>query len=198
MMVPPDHFGYHQETAASNSFQKADGRENLEEIRAQAVTEFDGLLMVLKASGIAVIAFSSVDGEDTPDAIFPNNWVSFNPNGKVIIYPMMAPSRRLERRLDFITALEKRYLFEVSEVIDISHYELQGKYLEGTGSLVLDYKHGIVYANYLPRTNSRLVKKLSVCILIQAGSSSILVIYPELNSTIFRSNWKLPFHTCSF
>jgi len=161
MMVWPDHFGYNQETAASNSFQQAEGRENFREIRAQALTEFEGLVLALKASGVEVIEFSSDNGEDTPDAVFPNNWVSFHPDGKVITYPMMAPNRRLERRLDFVTTLEKRYLFEVSEIIDISHYELEGKYLEGTGSLVLDYKHGIVYANYSPRTNSRLVKKLS-------------------------------------
>ncbi len=160
-MVRPNHFGYNQETAASNSFQQAEGKENLEEIRTKALTEFDGLLLALKASGIEVIKFSSVDREDTSDTIFPNNWVSFHPDGKVIIYPMMAPSRRLERRLDFITALEKEHLFEVSEIIDISNYEEEGAYLEGTGSMVLDYVSKIVYANHSPRTSPMLVKKVA-------------------------------------
>ena len=161
MMVRPDHFRYNQETAASNSFQKAEGRENLKEIRVEAITEFDGLLLALKASGVEVIAFSSCNGEDTPDAVFPNNWVSFHPDGMVIIYPMMASSRRQERTLDFVTALEKRYLFEIGEIIEISHYERKGEYLEGTGSLVLDYVSKIVYANHSPRTSSRLVKKVA-------------------------------------
>ena len=161
MMVRPDYFGYNQETAASNSFQQTDGKENLKEIAAKAATEFDGWSLALKTTGIEVIEFSSVDREDTPDAIFPNNWVSFHSDGKVIIYPMMAPSRRWERNLDFITALEKMHLFEVSEIIDISYYEEEGEYLEGTGSLVLDYVNKIVYANNSPRTSSMLVKKVA-------------------------------------
>ena len=146
MMVRPDYFGYNPETAASNSFQQSESKVDLQEIRAQAGIEFDNLLLTLKTWEITVIEFTPEGGEKAPDAVFPNNWVSFHPDGKVIIYPMMAPNRRLERRLDYIRTLEKQHHFEVSEVIDLSHFERKGLYLEGTGSLVIDYMNGIVYA----------------------------------------------------
>ena len=161
MMVRPDNFGYNPETAASNSFQKDQGKEPSERIGARALSEFDGLVFTLKSSGVEVIVFSSEDGNLTPDAVFPNNWVSFHHDGRVILYPMMAPSRRLERRIEFISALQNQYHFEVSEIIDLSQYENQHQYLEGTGSLVIDYLNGIVYANHSARTNNELVNKVS-------------------------------------
>jgi hypothetical protein len=161
MMVRPDYFGYNPETAASNSFQQSESKVDLQAIRAQAGIEFDNLLLTLKTRGIAVVEFTPKGGERAPDAVFPNNWVSFHPDGKVVIYPMMAPNRRLERRMDYIRTLEKQHHFEVSEVIDLSHFEREGLYLEGTGSLVIDYMNGIIYANFSPRTNPKLVDKVA-------------------------------------
>ena len=153
MMVRPSHFGYNPETAASNSFQKADDKEDLSQIRRKANQEFDGLVAILKSSGVEVIVYAPNDGLETPDAVFPNNWVSFHQDGKVILYPMMAPSRRLERRIDVITTLDKNYGFTVDEIIDLSYFENQQQYLEGTGSMVLDYHNRIIYANHSPRTS---------------------------------------------
>lgn len=161
MMVRPDCFGYNPETAASNAFQQAADKDNIENIREQALAEFNGLVSTLKASGTEVIVFGSDDGRETPDAVFPNNWVSFHPDGKVILYPMLAPSRRQERRLEFITALEKQHSFEVGEIIDLSDFERQGLFLEGTGSLVMDYLHGVIYCNHSPRTDKILVNKVA-------------------------------------
>lgn len=161
MMVRPQYFGYNQETADSNSFQQAAGKENVGEIKVRALSEFDGLVLTLKTSGVEVIEFQTDNGPESPDAIFPNNWVSFHPDGKVIVYPMMAESRRLERKMEFITALEKHYDFEISEIIDLSHYEAEGHFLESTGSLVMDYNNKILYANHSPRTSSMLVNKVA-------------------------------------
>ena len=161
MMIRPNDFGYNPETADSNSFQQAEGKEDIREIRRRALDEFNGFIATLKAAGVEVLEFNSADGVSPPDAVFPNNWVSFHPDGKVIIYPMMAESRRLERRMDIVTALEKQCFFEVTEIIDLTHYELEELYLEGTGSLVFDYQHGMLFANQSPRTNPKLVYKVS-------------------------------------
>lgn len=154
LMVRPNYFQFNPETAASNSFQQSMDMEDTYGIRARAIREFDELVLTLKTSGIDVIEFNSDGHPESPDAVFPNNWVSFHHDGKVILYPMMAPSRRLERRFDIIAALEKQHHFMVNEVIDLSHFEEKGHFLEGTGSMVMDYINGVIYANHSPRTST--------------------------------------------
>jgi len=161
MMVKPLGFGYNPETAASNAFQQAQGKDDQTRIQARALSEFEGLVATLRSRGVEVVEFSPDNGEETPDAVFTNNWVSFHHDGTVMLYPMMAPSRRLERRPEYITALEQQYHFQVSKIIDLSYYEDQHLYLEGTGSLVIDYLNNIIYANHSPRTSSKLVARVA-------------------------------------
>jgi hypothetical protein len=105
----------------------------------------------LKKAGVNLHIFEDTDDVYRPDAVFSNNWVSFHQSGKVVLYPMMAENRRAERRLDIIDKLADD--FNVEEVIDLTHFEAQGKFLEGTGSMVLDRRYKIAYACLSPRTH---------------------------------------------
>ncbi|MGI9542056.1 MAG: arginine deiminase-related protein, partial [Cyclobacteriaceae bacterium] len=161
IMVRPASFGFNQETAESNSFQQQDPDINPEQIQASALREFDKFAAKLRKAGVDVIVFEDKLEPHTPDAIFPNNWVSFHQDGKVILYPMNAPSRRKERRGEFITALQKEFDFNVDEIIDISYFEKKEQFLEGTGSIVFDYVNKIAYANLSSRTDRTILDYVS-------------------------------------
>lgn len=158
LMVRPAHFGFNPLTAASNSFQHQ-GTEAPDIIHSHARLEFDLFVEKLVAAGIDVIVLEDTPDPITPDAIFPNNWISFHDDGSVILYPMMAENRRLERREELILLLEKKYQFSVNRIIDLSFYEQYDKFLEGTGSMVLDYVNRKVYANFSPRTEETVLER---------------------------------------
>ncbi|MGK7396835.1 MAG: citrulline utilization hydrolase CtlX [Candidatus Cyclobacteriaceae bacterium M3_2C_046] len=160
MMIKPIKFGYNQQTAGSNAFQQ-NGTEVPLHIQQKALQEFNHCVNLLESQGIKVIIFKDTPKPHTPDSIFPNNWISFHDDGTVITYPMMAPNRRLERRGDIITALEKKYQFNIKRVLDLSEYERNHKYLEGTGSIVFDYINGVMYANISARSDQSLLKEVS-------------------------------------
>ena len=152
MMIRPLQFGFNKETAESNEFQQADfARNTAHDVQEKAIKEFDMLISQMKKAGIDVHVFEDNDEQVRPDAVFSNNWVSFHQSGKVVLYPMMAENRRVERRLDIIEKLEKD--FKVEEIIDLTYFEKQGKFLEGTGSMVLDRRYKIAYACLSPRTH---------------------------------------------
>ncbi len=138
-------------TAGSNVFQ---GRSNAtpEEQQHAAVCEFDALVDVLRAAGINVVVVDDTAEPHTPDSIFPNNWVSFHADGRVVLYPMEAPNRRSERRTDIIDRLADEFGFQVAEVLDLTEHENAGHYLEGTGSMVLDRVNRVAYACLSSRT----------------------------------------------
>jgi hypothetical protein len=121
--------------------------------QAAALREFEGLASALEQAGVSVHVFDDTREPHTPDAIFPNNWVSFHADGTVVLYPMMAENRRLERRLDVLEALSAKHGFRASRIIDLTCHEQAGRYLEGTGSLVLDRIHRVAYACVSPRTD---------------------------------------------
>lgn len=146
LMIRPLRFGSNPETVASNVFQS---RHDVAQGGAGA--EFDGFVDALRQAGLAVIVFPAAT-EETPDALFPNNWVSFHQDGTVVIYPMLAPSRRAEVRRDVIEGIERTGAFAVRRLVDLSHLEREGEFLEGTGSLVLDRLHRVAYANLSSRT----------------------------------------------
>ncbi len=152
LMIRPVQFKFNEETASSNAFQDASAHELQPSLtQADALREFDEMANRLKSAGVNVIVFDDVADSYSPDSIFPNNWVSFHHSGKVVLYPMQAENRRAERRMDIIHALQKD--FQVDVVLDFSHFEGEEKFLEGTGSLVLDRMHRIAYACLSSRTN---------------------------------------------
>jgi hypothetical protein len=149
LMIRPVDFGFNEETAGSNAFQTRD--KNQQFVQHRALIEFNSLVEVLRLNGIDVTVIDDTPEPFTPDSIFPNNWVSFHADGNIFLYPMQAENRRLERREDIITRLEDR--FAVNHIIDLSRHESEGKFLEGTGSMVLDRMNKIAYACVSPRTN---------------------------------------------
>lgn len=151
MMVRPMRFESNPLTAASNRFQGKTTASPAQQQKA-ALAEFDALASDLCANKINVIVVDDTAEPHTPDAIFPNNWVSFHADGRVVLYPMEAENRRPERRLDAIERLNLQLGFHVSEIVDLSHHEADGHYLEGTGSMVLDRVNRIAYACLSSRT----------------------------------------------
>jgi len=153
LMIRPRTFQPNPETAVDNAFQSA-GVANVSErqaVAAQAQIEVASVAAALRGAGVGVVMFEDREGIDTPDSVFPNNWISTHEDGRVVLYPMATPSRRRERRNDVVEGLGERYA--VSQVLDLSPVELEGRYLEGTGALVLDHVHRIAYMARSGRAN---------------------------------------------
>jgi hypothetical protein len=151
LMIRPARFESNPLTAASNVFQGRTSATPLEQHQA-AVREFDELVAALRAANINVVVVEDTPEPHTPDSIFPNNWVSFHGDGRVVLYPMEASNRRTERRADIIESLSGDYGFQIREILDLSEHENAGHYLEGTGSMVLDRCNRIAYACLSSRT----------------------------------------------
>jgi hypothetical protein len=153
LMIRPVNFGFNDETAGSNAFQDRHGdNDNVQE---KALAEFDGIVNVLRKNGVDVTVIDDTPQPYTPDSIFPNNWVSFHNDGTIFLYPMQAENRRLERREDIISQLEDR--FRVKHITDLSRFENEGEFLEGTGSMVFDRENKIAYACISPRTDKKVL-----------------------------------------
>ncbi len=151
LMIRPVRFESNPQTAASNRFQgKTEATPG--EQQEQAQREFDGLVVALRDKGIDVIVIEDTAEPHTPDSIFPNNWISFHADGRVVLYPMEAENRRTERRMDIVESLDADLGYSVSEIVDLSHHEQNNHYLEGTGSMVLDRANHIAYACLSSRT----------------------------------------------
>jgi len=148
-MIRPVNFGFNEQTAGSNAFQNRD--DNNREVQEKALKEFNSFVHILRVNGVNVTVIDDTKEPHTPDSIFPNNWVSFHADGNIFLYPMQAENRRLERREDIISELEDN--FKVHRIEDLSRFELQNKFLEGTGSMVLDRENKIAYACLSPRTD---------------------------------------------
>jgi hypothetical protein len=157
LMVRPAAFGYNPETAATNTFQRPQDLGHDPGAAARARAEFERLAQALGSEGISVCAVEDTPQPPKPDAVFPNNWLSFHDDGTLVLYPMQSASRRPERRQEIIDAVVKRLDFKVSHLIDLTHHERQGRFLEGTGSLVLDHIQRIAYACTSLRTHPQLV-----------------------------------------
>ncbi len=151
LMVRPARFESNPLTAESNRFQGKTSAAPAEQ-HALALAEFDALVAVLRDNGIEVVVVEDTPEPHTPDAIFPNNWVSFHADGRVVLYPMEAENRRTERRLDVIEWLDTERGFAVTDIVDLSLHEANGHFLEGTGSLVLDRVNRVAYACLSTRT----------------------------------------------
>jgi hypothetical protein len=151
LMIRPVRFAGNPQTSASNRFQlTSSGAPH--EVQAAALREFDTMVRSLRETGVNVHVFEDTPDPHTPDSIFPNNWVSFHADGTIVLYPMLAENRRLERRSELLNELSASG-FRVAQLIDLTQYEQQGKFLEGTGSLVLDRVGRVAYACISPRTD---------------------------------------------
>lgn len=150
LMIRPYRFGWNPQTAESNTYQAITNALPAA-IQAAAEREHVGLLTLLRTAGIAVTVFDDQPTPHTPDAVFPNNWFSTHPDGTVVLYPMAAPNRRAERRPEWIAALRQQ--LRCTQVIDLSPHEDHGRFLEGTGSLVLDRRMRVAYGALSLRTD---------------------------------------------
>ena len=156
LMIRPAAFGFNEETAANNYFQVAQ-QSNHPAIQQSALTEFDNMVRILREHEIDVVVIEDTDDPPKPSAIFPNNWLSTSPGGIVSVFPMYAPSRRAEKRDDIIQQLAKDFI--VKDVQDWSEYEVEGRFLEGTGSMVIDYDNKMIYAAVSERTSLSVLEK---------------------------------------
>ena len=156
LMIRPVHFRMNEQTAVNNYYQKEIDGVPAETLLQKAQKEFDVFVSKLEAVGINVIVVNDTQETDTPDAHFPNNWVSFHESGKVATYPMFAENRRTERREDIFDILESKG-FAITEVIDYSSAEEENLFLEGTGSLLLDRVHRKAYCALSPRADEELL-----------------------------------------
>jgi hypothetical protein len=156
LMIRPAAFGYNAETAATNAFQQPHAADPAA-TALKARTEFEQLVRALTSEGVRVITVDDTAAPKKPDAVFPNNWVSFHQCGTLVLYPMQSASRRAERRQDVIEAVVKESGFKVLHLLDLTHYETEGKFLEGTGSLVLDHVAHVAYACASARTHPQVV-----------------------------------------
>lgn len=148
LMIKPVRFDFNAETAVNNSFQQASADQQVSE---KAAAEFDRFVSVLSNAGVQVTVVEDTPEPHTPDSVFPNNWISFHDDGTIFLYPMFAVNRRLERKPHVLSVIAEK--FRVENTIDLSAYEQQQVFLEGTGSMVLDRENKISYACLSPRTD---------------------------------------------
>lgn len=142
LMIKPVAFGFNEETAENNYFQK---KSTGTDIQSQALIEFENFVEKLRENGINVHVIEDTLTPHTPDSIYPNNWISTQRDGTIILYPMFAENRRLERRDDIINQLNEQFV--VTEIHDLSNSEHQHRFLEGTGGIILDRDNRIAYGS---------------------------------------------------
>jgi hypothetical protein len=166
-MVRPASFGFNEETATSNSFQ-VKSETDITHIQQFALQEFNAAVDIMRENYIETLVFEDTQFPVKPDAIFPNNWLSIHEDGKLVLYPMLAANRRIERRPEFISILRDKY--QISDILDFSGEERVKRIVEGTGSLVFDHVNKLAYASRSERTNEPLV----VAICQQLGYTALI------------------------
>jgi len=155
LMIRPVQFRMNEQTAVNNFYQKTSDNTLPETVNAMAAKEFDTMVSKLKKAGVEVIVVEDTKDFDTPDSIFPNNWISFHENGTIGLYPMFAENRRLERKDSILEAVEAEG-FKIETVIDYTEAEADGFYLEGTGSILLDRDNQKAYCALSARADEEL------------------------------------------
>jgi len=157
MMVRPASFGFNPETAVSNAFQHTVTQAEQKTAQQNALAEFNGLVEVLKQNGVNVTVVFDSEEPRKPDAIFPNNWITTHDDGSIVLYPMCAPNRRYERRRSILDLLQTSFVINTEH--DLSGFEADDKFLEGTGSMIFDRINKIAYACLSVRTDVGLLEK---------------------------------------
>src|SRR6185436_20433118 len=143
LMIRPASFRANEETAATNFFQSSDTQTDLRSIQHAALNEFDNMVELLRQHEINVLVIDDTPTPVKPSAVFPNNWLSTSPEGIVSVFPMYAANRRPEKRDDILKIIAEK--FTVKDVQDWSEFEAEGKFLEGTGSMVIDHENKVIY-----------------------------------------------------
>ena len=156
VMIRPVAFRMNEQTAVNNYYQKVLDGLSPETVNAKAQEEFDAFVQKLRMAGVDVIVVEDTLEPNTPDSIFPNNWISFHETGDVVLYPMFAENRRAERREDILDILEEKG-FVVNDIMDYTSAEEDNIFLEGTGSLLLDRQNGKAYCALSPRADEELM-----------------------------------------
>lgn len=187
-MVRPHSFRKNEETATNNHYQRDLAQASAEEIVQRAQNEFDGLVAALEEAGVEVIVFDEAEPHETPDALFPNNWISTHADGIIGLYPMFAPNRRAERRDDVALVLEHQYGFDVKEIIDFTEFEAHNKFLEGTGSIVLDRMNRKAYAALSERTDARALEHFCEQLKFQPVAFNAFQLVNNQRLTIYHTN----------
>ena len=155
LMIRPAAFGHHPETAANNFFQN--DLPDKKSIQQKALAEFDVMVATLRKENIEVLVIDDTPQPVKPSAIFPNNWLSTSPEGKIFVYPMYAPNRRSEKRDDILNLLAEKY--KVTDLQDWTELEAEGRFLEGTGSMIIDHDNKLIYAALSERTHPAALEK---------------------------------------
>ena len=158
LMVRPVAFGHNEETATTNFFQSPTKELN-RSLQQSALKEFDSMVGILRKHDINVLVIDDTPSPVKPSAIFPNNWLSTSPEGTVSVFPMYAPNRRSEKRDDILQFLAERFV--VKGLQDWSEFEVEGKFLEGTGSMVIDHENKVIYTCYSPRTDISVLERFA-------------------------------------
>lgn len=153
LLIKPVNFNFNEETAVNNRFQVKLADDTVQE---KALAEFALLIQTLTEKGIAVTVVNDTPEPYTPDSVFPNNWISFHEDGALVLYPMFAENRRKERKQQVIDLIRQK--FSIKQTIDLTHHELEGHFLEGTGSMVLDRENRIAYACLSARTHKNILE----------------------------------------
>jgi hypothetical protein len=158
-MIRPAAFGVNEETATTNFFQSADTQVNSHSVQQDALKEFDNMVELLRKNDINVLVIDDSPIPVKPSAIFPNNWLSTSPEGIVSVFPMYAANRRPEKRDDILKMITEKFV--VKDLQDWSEFEVEGKFLEGTGSMVIDHENKVIYTCYSPRTDVSMLEKFA-------------------------------------
>lgn len=159
LMIRPARFAFNKETAQNNYFQQisetSDQVSELDNIAENAIREFDAFANILKANDVDVTVVQDTPEPYTPDSIFPNNWFSSHLSGELVLYPMFAPNRRLERKPNVINLLKRN--MNHRKVVDLTFWENENEFLEGTGSMIFDRRKKIAYCCRSPRTSEKVL-----------------------------------------
>src|SRR6187399_667481 len=159
LMIRPAAFGANEETAATNFFQLTGTKTDPRSIQQAALKEFDNMVELLLQHELKVLVIDDTPTPVKPSAIFPNNWFSTSPEGIVSVFPIYAPNRRPEKRDDILKMLAEKFV--VKDLQDWSEFEVEGKFLEGTGSMVMDHENKVIYTCYSPRTDVSVLEKFA-------------------------------------
>lgn len=185
LMIEPVAFGFNPQTAVNNYFQQKSEYTDAQ-IQANALSEFQGMVEILRSKGVNVLVVKDTLEPQTPDSIFPNNWISFHIGGQAVLYPMFAENRRKERRNDILQLIEDKGSV-INNVVDFTFWEEQNLFLEGTGSMVLDRVNKIAYAALSERTDKSLF--LQLCKVFDYEP-----VYFSANQTVERKRFPI-YHT---